>query len=244
MGYVTGYFPREAAGFPLRRGSLMYPELLKMERQVRSCRDEAMRNVASKCHEVTTYSAYGGHEPQLIVPEVSALASRVDVITIGINPRWTKQADVPCQGIPRGQLYGPKTFDKYKEMILSGLPVGIGVAHVELVQCGTPSGKDVSEIITLCRNRFFDKVILALRPKVIIPIGKWASEHLYWYNTFPGKSGTRWEGIRRRHATIERAKFGDHECNLVFVLQPSSYVSMDKRNAARDAIAQAHHEQG
>ena len=222
----------------------MYPELLQLERQVGSCRAEAMRNPASACHTITRFSSHGGHEPQLIVPEASALSSKVDVLTVGINPRWTKHDDASCHKIPRGQLDGPKTFDKYKETILSGLPVGTVLAHVELVQCGTPSGKDVSEIITLCRNRFFDKVILALRPKVIIPIGKWASEHLYWYNTFPGKSGTRWEGIRRRHATIERAKFGDHECNLVFVLQPSSYVSMDKRNAARDAMAQAHHEQG
>ena len=221
----------------------MYPELLQLERQVGSCRAEAVRDSASACHAITEFSSHGGHDPQLIVPEASALSRKVDVLTVGINPRWTKHDDAPCDGIPRGQADGPKTFDKYKETILSGLAPGIVAAHVELVQCGTPSGKDVSGVISYCRNRFFDKVILALRPKVIIPIGKWASEHLYGYNTFPGKSGTRWEGIRRRHATIERAKFGDHECNLVFVLQPSSYVSMDKRDAARDAIARAYDEQ-
>lgn len=217
----------------------MYPELLELERQVGPCRDEAMRDGASECHEITRYSAYGGHEPQLVVPAVCALPSNVDVITVGINPRWTKHADVPCQGTPRGQWYGPKTFEKYKETILSRLPAGTGIAHVELVQCGTPSGSDVSETIMLCRSRFFDKVIRALRPKVIVTIGKWASEHLYWYNTLPGCTGTHWDGIRRRHGTCERATFGDHECNIVFVLQPSSYVSIEQRNAARDAIARA-----
>ena len=218
----------------------MYPELLQLERQVESCRAEAMRNPASACHTITRFSSHGGHDPQLIVPEASALSGKVDILTVGINPRWTKHDDAPCDGIPRGQVDGPKTFDKYKETILSGLPPGIVAAHVELVQCGTPSGKDVSGVISHCRTRFFDNVILALTPRVIIPIGKWASEQLYWYNAFSGKSGTSWEGIRRRHATIERGTFGDHECNLVFVLQPSSYVSMDRRDAAREAVAKAY----
>lgn len=157
---------------------------------------------------------------------------------MGINPRWDKHPSIVREGLAKGQTEGPKTFEAYKRTILSGLPEGTGIAHIELVQCGTPDGSGVKDVIKTCRERFFDKVVAELKPRVVVPIGQWASTELYWWNTDAGKARHEWGGIRRRHATSEQACIAGHQCAVVFVLQPSAYVSTAARLAARDKIAE------
>lgn len=217
---------------------MRYPALAELQRQVLMCRENSRNDINSCCHKVTEYYSAGGHQPLITVPLPEEIDFPVQILTVGINPRWTEHPAIAQESTPVGQIKGPDTFNKYKETILEGLPEGAGIAHVELVQCGTPGGGDVKNVIRICRERFFDKVVAELKPKVIVPIGQWASAHLYWYNTYDGKAGKPWGGIRKRHGTSERVCIGDHECAIVFTLQPSARVSHAEREKARNRIAE------
>lgn len=218
--------------------TMRYPALIDLQQEVEACRAAAIGDSSNVCHTVTKYKCAGDCGPMITVPWADRIGYPVQVLTVGINPRWTVHPDEAQKATPRGQIDGPKTFDAYKKTILSGLPEGTREAHVELVQCGTPDGGGVRDVIKRCRERFFDKVVTELKPKVIIPIGQWASEELYWWNTDAGKAGQPWGGIRKRHATSERLCIAGHECAVVFVLQPSARVSTAAREAARDKIAE------
>jgi hypothetical protein len=217
---------------------MLYPALADLQQAILACRSEAQANDSSPCNAITAIESYGGDKPLITVPLPENLDYEVQVVTLGINPRWSKHQSIPQQGTPTGQTKGPKTFDAYIRTILSGLP-DKRIAHLELVQCGTPDGSGVGEVIWRCRERFFDKAIAILKPKLIIPIGQWASQHLYAHNTAAGKAGQPWAGIEKRHAFSDRVSICGHQCNMVYVLQPSRHVSMEKRLAAKDAIARA-----
>jgi len=219
---------------------VLYPDLVELEKAVQVCRRNAQADVSAQCHSITEYSSHGGHQPQMVYPHACDLTIPVEVVTVGINPRWTKHPNRAEESVPTGQLRGPSTFDAYIKTILSALPSGVGLAHLELVQCGTPTGREVQTLVEHCRMSFFDKALKVLRPTVIVTIGRYASEHVYWYCTHSGVAGIDWGRMRTRHATAEQAQFGEHCCRVVFVLQPGAGVSTPKRLEARDAIALAY----
>ncbi|MBP6963004.1 MAG: hypothetical protein KBC96_01210 [Armatimonadetes bacterium] len=217
---------------------MRYPALIELQKEVVACRAAAIADASNECHAVTKYKCAGDCGPMITVPWADQIDYPVQVLTVGINPKWTDHPDEAQKRIPRGEIDGPKAFDKYKETILSGLPEGTGVAHVELVQCGSKYGRQANRVIGTCRKKFFDKVVAEVKPRVIVPIGKWACEHLYWYNTASGKSGRPCGSMRARHGTSDRACIAGHECAIVFVLQPSCGVSHEERRTARERIAQ------
>lgn len=224
----------------------MYSELIELDRELRLCRQDAQADAASPCHEATQYQCQtAGIDVGLVSPGPLDLTGPVEMLFVGVNPNWSLPLNA-TQELSKPGANSGKTFFAYEDHLVGAasemMPAGSIIAHTDLVPCGTPNGAGVENVITRCRARFFDKVVRALRPKVLITIGSYASAQLYWYDTCPGKTGLPWGGLRRRHATSERAVFGNHECRIVFVLQPSSHVSHEKRDAARDAIAAAYGE--
>jgi uracil-DNA glycosylase len=176
-------------------------------------------------------------------PSPSELTGPVEILFVGINPMWTLQIGDSVEDANPTKNSG-KTFSAYQEHIVRKakplVPPNAVVASTDLVPCGTPSGGDVADVAGHCRQLFFNKVVQALKPKVIVAIGRYASEQLFRCNTQAGRSGTRWPGLRKMHAECEHAAFGDHECSIVFVLQPSSHVSTEKRDRAMKAVAAAY----
>jgi hypothetical protein len=225
---------------------MMYSELIKLDRELRLCRQEAQADAASPCHVATQFQCQtAGIDIGLISPSPMELMGPVELLFVGVNPNWSLPLNA-AQELAKPGTNSGKAFFAYEDHLVGAasttMPAGSIIAHTDLVPCGTPNGAGVENVIARCRARFFDKVVRTLQPKVLIAIGSYASAHLYWYDTHPGKTGRPWGGLRKRHATSERAVFGNHECRIVFVLQPSSHVSRAKRDAARDAIAAAYGE--
>lgn len=114
------------------------------------------------------------------------------------------------------------------------------VIYTNLVQCGTPNGGMVTDRLSCCRSMFFDNVVKILQPGIVLAVGRYASENIYWNDTISGKSGAVWDGLRKRHATSEDAVIGGHKCRVIFALQPGSRVSMEKRNAAKETVREVY----
>lgn len=224
--------------------SHMYQELGELERQLANCRRQAQLDSSSPCHRVTQWQCQRNEvEAGLIWPRPGDLRGPVEILVVGINPNWNAPNDALPSELKPSRNTG-KTFSKYQQHILSkvqeSLPSGSAVAYLDLVPCGTPSGDMVEDVIDRCRAAFFNKVVDAIRPKLIVSIGRYASRHFYRHDCDIGRMGAEWQGLRKKHGAVEQATFGDHRCSIVFVLQPSSHVSMEKRDMARDAIADAY----
>lgn len=162
----------------------------------------------------------------------------MDVLLVGINPRWSLPLD-QSRSESESRRDNGKTFRAYQDQILGEIDPK-RVARMDLVPCGTPDGAQVLGVLAKCRERFFDQVVAELRPRVIVTIGRYASEHLYWRHTRVGKAGKRWPGMRAHHAVVEPAGVDGHEYMLVTVLQPCSHVSASRREAAREAVGRAY----
>lgn len=222
----------------------MYQELGELERQLANCRRQAQLDSSSPCHSITQWQCQRNEvEAGLIWPRPGELQGPIEILMVGINPNWDARNDILPSELKPNRNTG-KAFSKYQQHILSKvqelLPSGTAVAYLDLVPCGTPSGYMVEAVIDRCRAAFFDKVVDAIRPKLIVSIGRYASYHFYRHDCDSGRMGAEWQGLRKKHGAVEQATLGDHRCGIVFVLQPSSHVSMTKRDIARDAIADAY----
>ena len=230
-------------------------ELERLRRELDACWKSA-KSSSGKCHHIAGYAARTGHDRHLLVTQElitdhsgngaklldiypDAIPADFAAAIVGINPYWPDRGKENLASIRR--LDDGKKFHRYKEQILSKLPSRSMIAHLELVQCGSCNGNEAWDVINVCQPKFFDKVVALIKPKVIVTIGRLASERLFEV-TIAANSGGSWEGIKRRHATYEPAFFGDHRCAIVFVKQPSGWVSKEGRQAAAEAIAQAYKE--
>lgn len=222
---------------------MLYPELVELENEMRQCRKLAQDDPRNLCCGITQWECHNGCDIGLLRPNPNEINENVEILVIGINPRYTKRKG-STEGFDKKKNNG-KTFEAYQRSILKDVieivkDNGI-IAYTELVPCGTPNGSDVFSIIDNCRVKHFDKMIDILRPKLIVAIGSYASENLYWHNTNKGQNGENWDGIQKRHASYERAQFGNHECNIAFVLQPSSYgLTNEKKELAAQALYNAY----
>lgn len=224
----------------------MNAELTPLVQDLHACRKAAQEDTSSPCHAVTQFQCHDlSMGVGLVYPGPADLAGPVEIVVVGINPNWSLPVGAtPEQAEPTKNT--GKAFFAYQQHILSGaveaMPQNSTIAYVDLVPCGTPSGEWVQPVISRCRSKFFNETVRILHPRVIVAVGRYASEHLYWFDTPSGKSGLPWAGLRMRHATSESAVIGGHKCKIVFVLQPSSHVSREKRDAAMHSITQAYQE--
>ena len=224
-------------------------ELEHLQRELDAC----WKSASGKCQHIAGYAARTGHDRHLLVTQeliVNGDAKLINVhpdsiptdfaaAVVGINPYWPDRGKDNLANIRK--IDDGKKFHRYKEQILSKLPPGSMIAHLELVQCGSCNGNEAWDVIDICQPKFFDKVVALIRPKVMVTIGRLASERLF-KATIASSVGGCWEGIRKRHATYEPAFFGDHASAIAFVKQPSAWVSAEGRAAAAEAIAQAYRE--
>lgn len=224
----------------------MIGELVELTHELRACRRAAQGDPQSPCHWISRVRCHDlDMDAGLVYPAPDQLSKPVEILLVGINPNWSLLPGAPLECASPAKNTG-SAFLAYERTILSAaseaMPEGSMVACADLVPCGTPGGRYVLGIVNDCRAKFFDRTLRILQPKVIVAIGRYASEQLYRYNACEGLAGRQWPGLKKRHATIERAMIGEHEGRLVFVLQPSSRVSREKREAARDAVLQAYTE--
>lgn len=227
-------------------------ELEHLQRELDACWKSA-ESGSGKCHHIAGYAARTGHDRHLLVTQeliVNGDAKLLNVhpdtipkdfaaAIVGINPYWPDRGKDNLANI--GKIDDGKKFHRYKEQILSELPTCSMIAHLELVQCGSCNGNEAWDVIGECQPKFFDKVVALIKPRVIVTIGRLASQRLF-ESKVAATSGGSWEGIRKRYGTYEPAFFGNHRCAIVFVKQPSAWVSMEGRLSAAEAIAQAYRE--
>jgi uracil-DNA glycosylase len=218
----------------------MNQKLMQLENEVNICRKNAQKDTTSTCHAISGFKchAYGDYTG-ISIPNPSELGEYADILVVGINPKCSLPIDAPPSEENHRKETG-KLYHAYLDYLVGGIkestvsePV---IVHTNLVICGTDNGSMVKDQIGICRSKFFDKVVSLLKPKIILLVGSHASSEIFWNDTIQGKSGARWDGIRRRHATSDEVIINSHKCKVVYVLQPSSYVSMEKRNAAKDMI--------
>lgn len=202
------------------------------------CAKAAITDCGSPCHSVAQHISHGRHTPQLFAPLDECPLASVDVIVVGINPHWSDSSGSSAS-VGRARRDAGTIYWGYHRQLLSKLPSGVHVGGMELVQCGSPDGRPAHPLIDVCRPRFFDRAVEVLRPKILIATGRFVGESLYPL-TFAHAQGKQWQGMHRQHAAVDAARFREHECSIVFVTQPSAWVSRQKREAAAEVIARAY----
>lgn len=232
--------------FKALKGTKMNQQLMQLDNEANLCRKNAQTDISSLCHAISGFRCHAsGEHVGVSIPNPLELGETADILVVGINPKCSLPRDAPSSKENCRKETG-KLYHTYLDYLVGGIKVSNGiepvVVHTNLVLCGTDNGSMVKDQIGICRSKFFDKVVSVLKPKIILLVGSHASSEIFWNDSCDGKSGVRWDGIRKRHASSDDVVIGCHRCKAVYVLQPSSYVSMDKRNSARDMIARIYDE--
>jgi len=121
----------------------MIENLIALQDELRLCRREAQADYSSPCHIIANYKCHRpGIDAGLISPDPAELSAPVQILMVGINPKYGLPSCAP-ETERRPKLDSGKTFHRYQEHILSKamefLPSQSSVASVDLVPCGTPN---------------------------------------------------------------------------------------------------------
>lgn len=200
----------------------MYEELMALNRRIEACRANASVNWIIPCHYVLENHCHPKIQiPCLIQPGPEELADEIDILTVGISPNWGASEET-----------GLAEFEKVRKL----LPAGSTTAHLNFIPCCIPDENMFRQLVNRCRSKFFNSAVPIIKPKMMIAIGEYVSERLYWHNCAAGQVGVKWEGFPARHATTEQVVFKTHKCPVIFIKQPEVWDSIEDTNVIRDLI--------